>query len=324
MDDADDINAPLAALHGVEPPAPPWFMRALADAPERRSIEVAGARIETLAWGEVGDPGLLLLVGSGAHADWYSFIAPLLKSGRRVATLSWSGMGGSDWRARYSRETFMAEALAVAEATGLFAGRQKPVVVGHSFGGRIAIALAAQDEPRFSAAIVVDPPVFSPESLAERAAAPGPPTMRERAFRPHRVYPSLEAALARFRFAPVQPCANLYIADFIARRSLKQALDADGAPGWTWRFDPFLWRDLQIGDPDPLIAAARCPMALIRGARSTLMRPGDARHLMTLLPAGSPFVEIAEAQHHVMVDQPIAFVEALQRLLAEWPWSRPG
>jgi pimeloyl-ACP methyl ester carboxylesterase len=318
MDDSD-IDAPLARLHGAEPIAPPWFARALADAPRRTFTEVEGARIETLAWGEPGQPGLLLLPGSGAHADWYSFIAPHLAHGRRVAAMSWSGMGGSDWRAHYSPEIFMAEALAVAQASGLFAAREMPVIVAHSFGGRIAIGLAAQKLRHFRAAMIVDPPVFSPATRAERAASPRPQTMRTRAFRPHRIYPSLEAALARFRFAPVQPCANLFIADFIARRSLKQVTDDDGAPGWTWRFDPFLWRDLEIGDPDPLIAAARCPVALIRGGRSRLMRAGDASHMMALLPKSSPFLEIADADHHVMVDQPLVFVETLERLLAEWP-----
>jgi len=46
-------------------------------------VVVQGAPIETLAWGRVGDPGLLLLHGNSAHADWYSFIAPLLRQGRR-------------------------------------------------------------------------------------------------------------------------------------------------------------------------------------------------------------------------------------------------
>ncbi len=80
------------------PDAPAWFKRALARLPERTFVEVDGARIETLIWGERGRPGLLLLHGNGAHADWYSFIAPFLARMHRVVTLSWSGMGGSDWR----------------------------------------------------------------------------------------------------------------------------------------------------------------------------------------------------------------------------------
>ena len=40
---------------------------------------------------------------------------------------------------------------------------------------------------------------------------------------------------------------------------------------------------------------------------------------MSLIAPGSPYVEIPEAEHHVMIDQPIAFVAALRALLAAWP-----
>jgi pimeloyl-ACP methyl ester carboxylesterase len=301
-------------LHGAKPAEPDWFTRAVAQAPERGFVDVAGAKIETLAWGDPGQPGLLLLHGSGAHADWYSFIAPHLASGRRVVAMSWSGMGGSDWRGIYSRDVLVQEALTVAEATGLFLGGPAPVVIGHSFGGSMAIALAAAYGQRFAGVIIVDPPIFSPERRFERS-------QREQKFRAHRIYPSFDAALARFRFAPPQPCANLFIADHIARLSLKPALADDGAQGWTWRFDPFFRRSMRMEDPAPLIAAARCPIALVRGAASRLMRPEDAAFARRLLPPGSPYIEIPEADHHVMVDQPLLFISAIETLLADWPPS---
>ncbi len=317
--DAPPTDAPLAAFRGAKPQAPEWFAHALAQAPERAFVTVAGARIETLAWGESGRPGVLLLHGNGAHADWYSFIAPHLTRGRRVVAMSWSGMGGSDWRETYSRELFTSEALEVAHATGLFAAARAPVVIGHSFGGRIAVALAAEHGEKFHAAVLVDPPVFSLEHPRNRAKRSGRPTPRMRDMKPHHVYATLEAALARFRFAPSQVCANLFIADYIARRSLRPAAREGGGEGWTWRFDPFLWRDLQLGDPMSQIEAARCPVALIRGAESRLMKSDDANSLMKVLPQGSPFIEIPGADHHVMVDQPLALVEALAKLLATWP-----
>ena len=70
--------APLAPFGGLPPPAPDWFTEALADVPVRTELKVQGTPIEALAWGRVGDPGLLLLHGNSAHADWYSFIGPLL------------------------------------------------------------------------------------------------------------------------------------------------------------------------------------------------------------------------------------------------------
>ena len=84
-----EIDAPLAALRGGKPPAPDWFIRALDQTPERGFVDVAGAKIETLIWGEIGQPGLLLLHGSGAHADWYSFIAPHLTAAR-AGLLVWA------------------------------------------------------------------------------------------------------------------------------------------------------------------------------------------------------------------------------------------
>ena len=310
-----EIDAPLAALRGSKPPAPDWFIRALDQTPERGFVDVAGAKIETLIWGEIGQPGLLLLHGSGAHADWYSFIAPHLMRGRRVVAMSWSGMGASDWRETYSRDVFVREALTVSQTTGLFANRAPPIVVGHSFGGRIAIALAAEFGAEYGGVVIVDPPVFAPERQRER-----PP--RQRQFQAHRIYPTLEAALARFRFAPPQPCENLFIVDHIARTSLKRALTQQGGEGWTWRFDPFLWRDMRFEDPAPLIAAAQCPVALMRGGASRLMRPEDAAYMRKLLPKEAPYIEIAGADHHVMADQPLGFCDAIETLLAQWPRSQ--
>jgi pimeloyl-ACP methyl ester carboxylesterase len=40
---------------------------------------------------------------------------------------------------------------------------------------------------------------------------------------------------------------------------------------------------------------------------------------LSLIRPGSPYVEIPEAEHHVMIDQPIAFVAALRALLVAWP-----
>jgi pimeloyl-ACP methyl ester carboxylesterase len=304
------LTAPLAPFGGERPPAPEWFGRALAQTPERRFVAVEGAAIEVLIWEPAQAPrrpALLLMHGSGAHADWWSFIAPFLAHERRVVAFSWSGMGRSDWRTRYSRALFVREALAVAEATGLCADGP-PILVGHSFGGRVALALTAAHGDQVRAAIIVDPPVFAPDRVRPERPA-------DREFKPHRVYPTFAAAMARFRFAPVQPCANLFIADHIARCGLREA---EGG-GWTWRFDSFLRRDLEREDPAPTLRAIRRPVALIRGGASKLMRAEDAAHMRSLLAPGSPYFEIPEADHHVMVDQPLAFVAGLQGLLANWP-----
>src|ERR1700754_2659259 len=117
-----ELRAPLAAFAGEPPPAPAWFAKALAASPERALLPTPRGRIETLTWGERGKPGLLLVHGNTAHADWWSFIAPLFSADYRVSAMSLAGMGDSDWRDRYSSEDFCADAEAVACATGLYEG----------------------------------------------------------------------------------------------------------------------------------------------------------------------------------------------------------
>jgi pimeloyl-ACP methyl ester carboxylesterase len=309
--DDQERMAPLAAFQGEKPPAPDWFQRAIACAPERTFIEVEGARAEYLAWGERGKPGLIFLHGGAAHAEWWSFIAPFFARSHRVVAPTFSGMGRSDWREIYAFDQFVREARDAGHAAGAFdAG--PPVVVGHSFGGRIAMGLARDFGDELKGAVMVDPPFFAPQSRK-----PGSPP-RTRALR---VQPSLGAVVARFRLMPPQPIANLFILDHIGRTSAREAFDGEGRAGWALCFDPHFWEKFAQIDPVPIVAAARCPMALVRGAKSQLFREPDADYLMSLIKPGSPQVVIPEAEHHVMIDQPLAFVSALRALLAAWPGS---
>jgi pimeloyl-ACP methyl ester carboxylesterase len=324
-----DVQAPLAPFGGEAPPAPRWFTNALAVEPERSLVDSLGAKIEMLTWGEVGKPGLLLAHGNSAHADWWSFIAPMLASDYRVASMSLAGMGASDWRPTYAFQDFAADADACVTAAKLEAGGQ-PVYVGHSFGGSQVFYAALRHPERMRAAILVDvgfggPPPNTPEGqrmmrqMADRVR--NVPTT-DRALK---VYPTLAEALARFRFMPQQPVENHYIADFIARRSLKRAPLPDGSgEGWTWRFDPNMWNKLDRSGLMALMGqtlpgpGARPPLAHIYGEKSAIMQRRAAGH-PSPLPDDVLEIAIPDSHHHVMVDQPLALVAALRGLLAAWP-----
>ncbi len=267
-----------------------------------------GTPIETLAWGRVGDPGLLLLHGNGAHADWYSFIGPLLQAGRRVVALSFSGMGSSGWRTQYSVAQWADEALAVAEAGGLFSAPVAPVVAAHSFGGFVLMNLAARHGARLSRAVIIDTPLRPPSRAEARRG-------RGDSLRSAKVYASEAEALQRFRLLPAQGCANPFIADLIARRGLKQTIGPHGQPGWVWRFDPFLFRHFEFGRPYKDLKHTLCPITLVRGGRSRLVTPELVQMALSLAPAGTPLLEVADADHHVMIDQPLAFAELLAGLV---------
>lgn len=218
-------------------------------------------------------------------------------------------MGGSDHRAAYTIDGFVGEIFAATETAGLFAGAARPLVVAHSFGGVPMMAAVNRAGERFAGAVIVDTPFRGPDEPGGR-----PPNATDR---PHRVYPTIAAALARFRFAPEQGCANPYIADHIARGSLREV---DG--GWSWRFDPYLWSRFDVGPVTSLLTHPACPVALIWGEDSALMPANRVAQMWALLPPGTAAFAIPNAEHHVMVDQPLAFVAALRGLFAAWPQPR--
>jgi pimeloyl-ACP methyl ester carboxylesterase len=54
-----------------------------------------------------------------------------------------------------------------------------------------------------------------------------------------------------------------------------------------------------------------------------LLPPEIGEYMFNLLGRAAPIVEIPQAQHHVMLDQPLALVSALRALLADWNHSVP-
>jgi pimeloyl-ACP methyl ester carboxylesterase len=325
-----EIASPLAPFAGARPPAPAWFDEILTHEPERRMVPVQGANIELLTWGEVGKPGLIFVHGNSAHADWWSFIAPFLADDYRVAALSLSGMGGSDWRETYTFETFATEIHACAEAAGLYEAPVKPIYIGHSFGGSQVFYSAARYPQRMRAAMLLDtgfggPPTAEQEEQWRKEAEKSGGAERffrgpQRRTRPNRVYATLEEALTRFRFMPPQVPGNLYVADYIARRSLKRAPMADGSgEGWTWKFDPYMWGKLDRGGMAELDPAAAPPMAQMFGDHSAVMKRAGHGARADFVPTNVPSITIPDSEHHIMVDQPLALVAALRALLAVWP-----
>ncbi len=274
-------------------------------------MEVDGAAIEVLSWGDKSLPGVLLLHGSRASADWWVFIAPLLMQDYRVVAFSTSGMGGSDRRPAYALTGFAREAIAVAEAAGLFEAGRKPIFAAHSFGGYVALCACLTDASRIGGVILVD------VLLADLARSEQPWNTTQPD--PLRTYPTIAAALARFRLIPSRPTECLWALDEVGRRSLRQIPETGE---WTWQFDNTLFSRLQRVDLSAILDI-RTPIAVIRGEYSELLHAGIRDIVAEVFGTDVPDVVIPEAGHHIMLDQPLALVAALRALLGAWP-DLPG
>ncbi len=287
--------------------APKWFRNALAMQPEDREIVVRDARVHYLAWGEVGRPGLVFVHGGAAHAHWWSFIGPLFAGEYRVAAIDLTGHGDSGRREAYPREVWAEEVIAVAADAG-FDG--PPIVVGHSMGGFVTITAAAAFGSKLAGAVVLDSPVRRPDPEVEEGA-------RGKAFRNPKVYADVETAMQHFRTVPEQPSSLPYILDHVGRRSLTEVPE-----GVTWKFDPRVFRLDTPRTSAEVLRQVGCRIALFR-AENGLVTPDIGEYMYELLGRNSPVIEIPEAYHHMMLDQPLLLVTGLRTLFADWEHSIP-
>lgn len=286
--------------------APPgWFTSAVATVPEERMVTVEGTDILYLSWGTRGRPGLVFVHGGAAHAHWWSFIAPMFSSQWHAVAIHLSGHGDSGRRPRYEHELWAEEVMAISDDAG-FPG--PPVVVGHSLGGMVTIQTAATYGDQLAGAVIVDAPVQRPSPEAEEGRS-------GRAFRSPGVYATRDEALSHFRLIPPQPCENDYIIEWVAAHSIHETDE-----GWTWKFDPILFRGTLVPLRDQL-AAVRCRVALFTGELSIVVPPDTAEYMYELMGRVAPVIQIPEAHHHLTLDQPLAFVAALRTLLADWNHS---
>jgi pimeloyl-ACP methyl ester carboxylesterase len=300
-------------------PPPGWFTAALAAPADEGSVDVAGARITYRAWGPAGAPGLVLVHGTAAHARWWDHIAPFLRDhgvpdgashgsalrddGLRVAALSMSGHGDSDWRDRYSLDHWSDEVMAVASAAQVSG---PPVIIGHSLGGGVALHAAGRFGGTLAGIVVIDTAVHEGPPPAEMT---GP----EMGFGVGRTYPSREAILDRFRLVPEHQVLP-YVREHIA--ALSVTCRGDGQ--WGWKFDQSLFAKMTAPTRPPAAAhRAACRVAIFR-AQHGLMTADMVDLLRGRLGQTAPAVEIPAAGHHVLLDEPLSLVTALRTVLASW------
>jgi pimeloyl-ACP methyl ester carboxylesterase len=221
--------------------------------------------------------------------------------------LDLSGHGDSGRREGYPRDIWAEEVMAVAEHAGIVGA---PIVVGHSMGGFVTIATAARYGDRLAGAVILDSPVRRPNPEEEEGA-------RGRAFRNPKVYNDVKTALEHFRLVPDQPHTNPFIIDHIARHSLCEV-----PGGVTWKFDPLVFRRVAPRAIHEVLPEVRCRVALFR-AEFGLLTPDIGDYMYELLDRNAPVVEIPNAHHHLMLDQPLALVTGLRTILADWEHSVP-
>jgi len=230
-------------------------------------------------------------------------------------------MGDSDARDSYPDQTRVDELVGVAEQTGLFEKGQKPTIIAHSYGGRVG-TLAMHTHPhKFAGIIICDLMIMRPsvlEANAEKFKPPGNPKPNK----VNRLYPDYAAAKQRFVLAPPQSVEVPELFDFMAYHSLKQIEN-----GWSWKFDPGVLKreagfEKKWAKTGEKVVTTPGRKAIIYGDESLLFNADSIAYIKELVAeleqADIPIIGIPRARHHLMLDQPMAFVSSLKTVLAMW------
>ena len=275
---------------------PNWFWEAIDVEPVTKTVEVDECDVSYRHYEAIGKPGMLLIHGMNAHSRWWDFIAPQLLDRYQVAAMDLTGMGDSDYRYEYSSNIYADEILAVLDDAKF---GTDSIVVAHSFGGYMAVRAANKAPDRFKALVMVDSGIRHPDDpVPEQIWMSGARS---------KIYPDKETALNRFRVQPPQPCENEFLLQYIARNSL---MPVDG--GWTWKFDEDLLTSLTDAERKPEeFQALTTTLGVIFGADSELFSRRTLEYMQELIPEPFLIKEIANAQHHLFLDQPQAFVDSL-------------
>lgn len=296
-------------LLAVQAAAPDWYHEAMKDAGEVRYVDAESCQIHYLFWSAKQAPrgNLLLVHGGGGHAHWWSFLAPFLSLDLNVAALCLSGMGDSEPREQYGSDM---RVLDMRSVIGDFQSQAPTYILGHSFGGFMASRFGQMHGDEISGLMVADSPIRPPKKREDDKRRR--PRMGNK-----RYYKNFEEALERFRLMPAQPCSNAFLVEHIGRHSLKRE-----EQGWCWKWDGGAMQNRRFGEPfHEYLAAASCKKAFIYGEKSMLVDSETLEFIKGLLGQSAPVIGIPEAHHHLMLDQPMAFVTAVRGVLGAWDYK---
>ena len=274
-------------------------------------IDLPSGRFHYLSWGaeKTELPSALLLHGITSSALSWVRVGPELAGRYRVYALDQRGHGDSikPSRGAYSLRHSADDAAAFLEALGL----ERPVLMGHSWGGATAIVLASgagshKPAPAFSHLILEDPAHnFGHDALEDHAALETRAAFYTRDIgRPaHELRVEIAASSPGWSEADIE--GKIDALQKVTREAVVSIFSEAG----------------QEGDLLALLARVAAPTLLMRAdsAMGTLLDDAAWEQAKQYLPAHSRAVQVNGATHNIHRSQFDAFMQVVNDFLSQEP-----
>ena len=256
--------------------------------PFGRHITADGIRLHYIEYSGEG-PDIVLIPGITSPAITWGFVGERLCAFSRVIILDNRGRGLSSGGPElgYGLTDYAADTSALITQLGLV----KPVVLGHSMGGRIALRLAADHPGLVGQAIVADPPVTGPG----RRSYPIPVEW---------YLDGIDAASRGEELDTTSPLVRNWTREQLALR-------AEWLPTCDKTAVARSHQSFHTEDIHSLLPAIRCPVHLIYAERGNTVSDDDAAEIRDLTE-NCTVTKIDGVGHMIPWDDLDGFVSAVQ------------
>ena len=280
-----------------------WFNESLLSTPTENFVEVEGAKIHYLTWGDTKNPGLFFIHGFSANAHWWDFIAPAFIEDYCVVAIDLSGSGDSDHRETYSQEMYANEIKAVCDEMDW----ESADFIAHSMGGSISLNATSIYPEIFKSLYLLDSIVILPPDKVRNYSS------NRSMIRANFIYEDEASAIESFRLIPPQPCRNEFLLNYIAINSYKQTEE-----GWLLKSDGKMMKTYQSKDLTETLMAIQCPIYIVYGLMSQIFTQEILDY--TVYVGNIPperVIGVPGTMHHLFVDDPLSVIEELKKLLGD-------
>ena len=264
-------------------------------------------RFHFLEWGRAEHTPLVLLHGGNQSAHAWDLVSLHLSGQHRVFALDQRGHGDSEWNrgAHYTIPDMAADAHAFV--SGVASG--KPIVVGHSMGGMVTLALAWRNPELVKAIVIVD--------IGPEVSEIGTKMIRDfvgrniefddleefldnvEKYDPYRTRAHIERTV---KYNLIRRADGRYVSKSDRRRYRNDKDEGKARIPGTPTLDEL--RDLDL------------PVLIVRGADSNVLDPDAAERFAAAVP-NAQLVTVAAAGHNVASQNTIGFLAAIAPFLEE-------